>query len=802
MRITSVQGIRGVLAALLCSLFVHAACAQAGPDTAAQPDALLGQLPGLQGWRTFAKPLALKGSLLLFQRDGGNALVWRVDWKTQRVSSFPLPELRLNKDARYTALSSQDGLWLLGETSLLIRPNGQRLTLETRFNEPVAVVLNDQSILVLGPSLHGTGQGEQYRLQQLRPLPNFTQLSLTDRGLLSYDGRPNQTGQTYRVPRYGHSAVKLRDGRVLMLGGDVTGKLASLIEPRLEAGPWAVKPVASMPNERVFAAALPLPDGRIAVTGAPHLRCYGDPAKVRSMDVYEAQSNRWSSLPPLPFVPCSDAYGADAPSLVTTPNGSIVLGAYLEPQVMVLPSDARSPTGYASSWQVHGRMPLRRISGVVQALSDKEVVVAGGVDNQRKEFGGCCYATAGFDRIAIAPSESRESLAMSFIGAGVAQRGQRVFAGGGRRFGFTGFGQMRYSAYAELMDLATGKAVQLPNIPFASGAAQAFWLDDDRVLFKGVKESSSNGFEPSANLSSSVPPSSGAMAIFQVKDRRWSEPIGMPELERAQLISADGNKALLLSAAQQVLRLDLVTRKLEVVQQAQRGRQGGNVRLLPEGRLVLAGGEVQSETVSVLDPDCEIASELACPERFAGFGPYVPLALIEVLSMENGKLSTVSTLSVTWPVNAASTVISAQGRAIVLAQDRQDEQLSIARSSVSGQSWDSMPLPPGLAKNRDDRCGRCTLTLVADPRNPGGELLFFRQGAIDADYIDDAIEAQSLNVWWWNEAEQNWRHVLQSGGSSARARPLALGEPLSPKQGRRMMSMGWHLAKPVLWMQP
>jgi hypothetical protein len=146
-------------------------------------------------------------------------------------------------------------------------------------------------------------------------------------------------------------------------------------------------------------------------------------------------------------------------------------------------------------------------------------------------------------------------------------------------------------------------------------------------------------------------------------------------------------------------------------------------------------------------------------------------------------------------------VISAQGRAIVLAQDPQDEQLSIARSSVSGQSWDSMPLPPELAKNRDDRCGRCTLTLAADPRNPAAELLFFRQGAIDADYIDDAIEAQSLNVWWWNEAEQNWRLVLQSGGSSARSRPLALGEPLSPKQGKRMMSMGWHLAKPVLWMQ-
>jgi hypothetical protein len=526
---------------------------------------------------------------------------------------------------------------------------------------------------------------------------------------------------------------------------------------------------------------------------------------MRSVDVYDIQTNRWSSLPPLPFVPCADAYGADAPSITTTPNGSLVVGGYLESQVMLLPRDTQSPTGYANSWQVHGHMPLRRISGVVQALSDQEVVVAGGVDNKSGEFGGCCYATAGFDRIDIAQTVSRESLALRFIGAGVAQRGQWVFAAGGRRFVSTGFGQLRYSAHAELIDLATGKVRQLPNVPFASGAAQAFWLDDDRVLLKGIKESGRGGFDLGESLSSSMPPSSSGMAIFHVKSNRWSEAIVLPELDQAQLIAAEGSQALLFSSAQmptRVLRLDMVTHKVEVAQQVQRGRQGGITRLLPDGKLVLAGGEVQTDTVSVLDPACEATLGRDCPEHFTGFGPFAQLAVIETLSLKNGAPTTPSILSTPRGDQVTSTVITAQGRAMVLTRDLQDEHISIVRSSENGASWDAIPLPSDLMNKPDDRCANCALMLAPDPQNPDKDLIFLRRGAIDVAYLDDAIKAQSLDVWWWNETGQNWRKVLHSSGMAARSSPLPLGEPLSPKQGKRMLSMGWHLRAPVLWIEP
>ncbi len=750
-----------------------------------------------------AKPLALgTDSLLTLGRDGRNVMtIWRTEWKTQKVSLLAIPELHFNPKSRFTLLSNAEGLWLLGETSVLIRPNGQRLSLETNFNEPVAVSLNDHSILVLGHSLLGIGD-TPFHMQQLRLASYNQQLQVIDRGLLSYNGSPNQTGLSYRAPRYGHSAVTLLDGRVLLMGGDVTSMLASLVEPSSEDGSWIAKPVINMPNERIFAAATLLPDGRVVVTGAPHLRCHGEANKTRGVDVYDARINRWSSLPPTPFVPCADAYGANTPSITTTPNGSLVISGYLEPQVMVLQQDKSSSTGYANSWNVYGQMPLRRISGVAQALSDQEVIVAGGVNNPDQGFGNCCHAVSDYDRINISALDSKESLALSFIGSGVAKRGQKVFAASGRRFGFTSTGQMRYSTYAELIDLSSGSVRQLPNVPFASGAAQAIWLNDDQVLLKGIKQANGRGFELNNDLSSHIPPSSGDMAIFDFKENRWGSLLAISELENAHIIAAESNNTLLFYDDMKVSRLNLVSRNLENVRQAERGRHGGLARLLPQSQLVLAGGEVQNDAVSVLDSDCNAIADADCTEQFVGFGPYAFNALIEVFTLQNSGTSSTSKFSKIGTDNAISTVITSDGQVIVLSEDRNNKIINITRSGVNKEEWSNLPIPQDLERDRDGSCGSCALKVTTDPRDLNEDLIFLRQGSIDIDYIDASIANQSMNVWLWDEASKSWRHVLRSSGMATRSSPLVLEEPLTSKQGKRMISMGWHLTEPVLWVEP
>ncbi|HEY5993135.1 MAG TPA: kelch repeat-containing protein [Gallionellaceae bacterium] len=801
-----------------------------GTLPSAQGVALQRQLPLSPEWRTFARPLAIgTGQLLLFQRDGQHAVIWRIDWKNQKVESIPVPEITLDKDTRYTALESKDGVWLLGSLSGLIRPNGERLWLGTGFNEPVAVALEDGSALVLSPAASDKTQGSlsNYPMRQLRlTTPNklrpFTKaLQMVERGVMSYDGKANETGQRYRVPRYGNGAVRLQDGRVLMYGGDVTDNFASLIEPNDGDGPWVPKPVAPMPHGRVNGTAHLLPDGRVAVTGAPFLNCYFQADKTRSLDVYDVKTNSWTSLPQMPLVPCSDAYGSTTPAMDVTPDGAIVVGGFLEPHVMVLPRDAKSSTGFASSWLAFGDMPQRRIGGVVQVLSEQQVVVAGGVDT--RPFGNsssqCCYGTAGYDLIPTQPGPGTRSLALGYIGVGVAQRGNRVFAAGGRRFGSTGFGLLRYSALAEMIDLSTGKVQQLPNMPFASAEVNAIWVDDDHVMVSGNGHNNVAGF-------GHIPDSSNATAVFDIRENRWSAPqdgafltdnVSVLATKNSELLLYDGSSgSILLRKTSEAPHPPMFFSHLPVLQR----REGGVARQLADGRVVIASGTLRPEPPpepecpeTVPEQDDRPATNLddvdAPPPCGAVPGPAAAPAepdqhtVVETITPGTDGNGAKSTFSAKGPDHILTAAIDTQGGVVVLSEDRERKQTRIARTAADGKHWEDMPLPKELTAPGENICGNCQLLYMQDPRRPEKGWLLLRRGAINVDWLgDDILSLQTLTVWWWDDAQQAWRMVLQSDGRAARSLPQALGEPLSPAPGKRTMSMGWHLPMPILWAEP
>lgn len=93
----------------------------------------------------------------------------------------------------------------------------------------------------------------------------------------------------YADSRREHTATALRDGRVLLAGGNVgTNVVASaeIFDPR--TGRWL--PTASMRQKRADAGAALLPDGRVLVAGGDG----GGGAIIPSAEIYDPRVGRWS----------------------------------------------------------------------------------------------------------------------------------------------------------------------------------------------------------------------------------------------------------------------------------------------------------------------------------------------------------------------------------------------------------------------------------------------------------------------------------------------------------------------------
>ena len=91
-------------------------------------------------------------------------------------------------------------------------------------------------------------------------------------------------------PRTSFCAGLLPDGRVLLAGGDITGRLVEAYDPATGAS----TPLADLTTPRWGAASCWLPDGRFAVLGgfrAGHC--------LTSCEAYDPATNAWESLPDL-----------------------------------------------------------------------------------------------------------------------------------------------------------------------------------------------------------------------------------------------------------------------------------------------------------------------------------------------------------------------------------------------------------------------------------------------------------------------------------------------------------------------
>lgn len=777
------------------------------PASAAEAKATpIDEAVGKWAWRGIGDPLVVgRESMFLFGLDNvrGSPQAVRLNWADNTARSWPLPGLVLDKDYRYSSAQTSAGVWLVGPSIALLRPDGRLLQAALHVDRPPVVGLADGSILVFKDQER---QGPR-QILSVRLAPSGEKLEVTQRARLSFDGQPNESGKHYREPEYGHGVVALADGRVLMFGDSRTPTLASIFDPASAR----MTPVAPMPHERSLAAAARLSDGRVVVAGAKHLSCYAPEA--REVDLYNVKANAWLTLPRLPLPLCAEAYGAWRPSVVEASDGSLVLGGGLEPELLMLARDIKNPSGFASAWKRVGYLPVPRIGGAVQALPGQRVVVVGGVHNP-DGFGSCCERTIGVDRVSLTESPAAFGPGgLTMNGPGVARRGQRLFVVGGRRFVTTGSGQMRYGSQTEVIDLKTGVSTQLDPVPVLAGAMDAVWLDDDRVLVKGRLASSGGGFDE--NLSSHMPDGSAAMAIYRFSTGSWTR-LEVPDLDSSQMLGVHNGVVLFLNASGGLQTWHVGDAKPAPGPNTIGGNVGA-VRMLPDARIVLASNLAPSDIVSVLDESCDDLGP-ACKERFAALGPMMPASLYEVVSLADPGFHVAVRSEVASESGPVSHAIDMAGRVIRLTWVSNNEAPSdsgkergwqIQRTrSVGGKAWEPLPRPSEWRKedaagsqdcgSGDEGSGRCQLLALSDPRDPTGKatLLFLRSTVANRDW--SSSEMGKTKVWWFDESKRAWQLVLQVDGLSARHAMFELPQSLFPGGGR-LRSMGWHLAQPVLW---
>ena len=196
------------------------------------------------------------------------------------------------------------------------------------------------------------------------------------------------------TPRAAHAAVKLKDGRVLVVGGETFGGVfvntAEIFDPQSET--WTPAAPMFVPREEPIARLLE--DGRVLVAGGT---TFG--GTTNDSELYDPATNTWTATQPMP-VPMTD----DDKTAVALRNdtGAGGAGAQFEDdgaqQVLAiggctLPPPPHIPSGVVQlfdaktlTWSLRTPMPIPLCDGSAVLLKTGRVLVAGGTSPTQNGF--------------------------------------------------------------------------------------------------------------------------------------------------------------------------------------------------------------------------------------------------------------------------------------------------------------------------------------------------------------------------------------------------------------------------------
>jgi len=740
--------LRASALALLCA--AHLAQAATGLP---QEDLLPGEMHVHTGQaidKQFAEPLAVGESALLFESDGGELVLWRVfPAQPDRSSTIPLRsvkiESRANTPAQYASVATSAGIWLVGPTIRLIRPDGKLLTgrLGTRRHMARAVGLADGSVMVVGGVNWDSPADTAAALKVDR-------LWVDSAGALQIASLPSLPGAEvkYSPPNdtYAFGAVHLGAGRVLVTG-DKVRPLTLLYEPAMRA--WVSLPAMIM--TRNAPSLTLLPDGRVWAAGGTRT--------ATTSELWDPARRTWQEGPALP-VPMAGHRAAWAHE-----EGAVLLGAGQFPVVLAWKPGDR---------QVHiaARTSMQRTGGALLALPGARVGIVSG---RGAPDGGAWRG--------LSPGATVVSLDVSGKAGRIGllqQAGNAAFAvSKGRLLAFGGApgraveenDEAESTRLAELVDLATGAATTLPAVPFDLIRAQAAWLDGRYAMVHG-QVGRSGTVQGLAVLDT-------VAGSYKVLD---AAPMGSHQ--RVKLLGADAKGAWAAGENAVLYRIDAASGQIGSAPRMQRRREGFVGRVLANGTVVIAGGTVEAEVVASRPVDCP-----DCQVRYIGWGEQLPSRRHELFNP--------ATLA--WTPSAPSR--AAGGRAAILPDGRvakagafagphappESSRMMVELSSANGAAWRTLPWPDG-APPLDGEATVRVLAPLGDSNMPNALFL----GLPDGDGI----------AWWWLPSVDASPLVWRKLGFAARPHVFLPGEiALDPADGADMFALG-HGAGVAIYSKP
>jgi N-acetylneuraminic acid mutarotase len=174
------------------------------------------------------------------------------------------------------------------------------------------------------------------------------------------------------VSRWGHTATRLNDGRVLVAGGATCDRVlasAEIYDPG--TGTWTG--TGSMTTVRVDHVAVLLEDRRVLVAGG-----YNGGGTLASAEIYDPAAGTWTPIPSLsaPRAVASAAIMRDGRVLLAGGTS----GHGTAPNTLETLASAEIYDPGTDTWSTTADMATPRIFGTMTLLGDRDILMAGGAD--------------------------------------------------------------------------------------------------------------------------------------------------------------------------------------------------------------------------------------------------------------------------------------------------------------------------------------------------------------------------------------------------------------------------------------